>query len=73
VTIVPSCAISNKNHYVNLARQMAVDSGGFFVDQFENLSNLQAHIETTGPEICAQLAEASSEDSLDAFVMVARA
>lgn len=37
-----------------------------FMNQFENLANLQSHYETTGPEIYAQL-----EGNVDAFVMSA--
>lgn len=48
VTIVPSCAISNKDHYVNTARRMAKDLGGVFIDQFDNLANYKAHYEQTG-------------------------
>ncbi len=48
VTIVPSCAISNKDHYVNTARRMAKDLNGVFMDQFDNLANYKAHYEQTG-------------------------
>ena len=66
VTIVPCCSISNKNHYVNTARRMAKEADGIFLDQFENLSNFEAHYEETGPEIWTQ-----TGGSVDAFVMSA--
>jgi cysteine synthase A len=66
VTIVPCCAISNKDHYVNRAKKLAEEIGGVFVNQFENLSNYQAHLDETGPEIWNQ-----TNGTLDAFVMSA--
>ena len=36
VHIVASCSISNANHYVNTARQLAIELGGHFLNQFEN-------------------------------------
>lgn len=69
VTVVPTCAISNEDHYVNQARKAALATGGFFVNQFENQSNYQAHFETTGPEIHQQLEQLG--ESLDAFIMSA--
>ncbi|XP_044486689.1 cysteine synthase 2 [Mangifera indica] len=41
-------------------------TGGFFADQFENLSNFRAHYEGTGPEIWEQ-----TSGHLDAFVAAA--
>lgn len=64
VTIVPCCAIANKNHYVRVAKQLAEDLGGFYVNQFENTANSKIHFEQTGPEIFAQC-----NGSIDAFVM----
>jgi len=66
VKVVPCCAISNGNHYVNQARRLADQVGGVFMDQFENLANYEAHVTETGPEIWIQ-----SEGKIDAFVMSA--
>ncbi|KAK9765000.1 Cysteine synthase 2 [Basidiobolus ranarum] len=55
--------IVDKNHFVNLAKRRAMEYGkdspgskkqGFFADQFENLSNFEAHYNHTGPEIYQQ-------------------
>jgi cysteine synthase A len=64
VTIVPCCAIANKNHYVRVAKQLAEDLGGFYVNQFENTANNKIHFEQTGPEIYEQCG-----GDIDAFVM----
>ena len=63
--------IIDRNHFVNLAKSLAVQrttdpaiSGrGFFADQFENEANWRAHYEGTGPEIYRQ-----TGGRLDAFV-----
>lgn len=44
------------------AREFAQRNNGFYVDQFNNFSNLKAHFVTTGPEIWADLSE------IEAFV-----
>jgi len=66
VRVVPTCAISNRDHYVNSAKRLADELGGIFFDQFENLANFEAHYKETGPEIWAQ-----TKGAIDAFVMSA--
>jgi cysteine synthase A len=66
VTIVPCCAIANKNHCVNQARKLAADLQGFFVNQFENTTNYEIHYLETGPEIWKEC-----NGQLDAFIMSA--
>ena len=69
VHVVPNCAISNPNHYVNVARQIAEIARkqhsirAVFINQFENESNFKIHHSTTGPEVYRQC------PNLDAFVM----
>ena len=70
VFVVPTAAISNPKHYVNLGRKAAAlarDSFGIsavFVDQFENEANFDIHYNQTGPELWKQM-----KGDIDAFVM----
>lgn len=41
-------------HFINRAREIAKEQGGWFVDQFDNQSNFAAHYQFTGPEIWQQ-------------------
>jgi cystathionine beta-synthase len=43
-------------HFINKAKEIAQSQGAFLVDQFNNISNVKAHYEGTGPEIWAQTA-----------------
>ena len=54
-------SITNRGHFVNVARRKAETEtatngpgAGFFANQFENLANFRAHVEGTAPEIWAQ-------------------
>lgn len=69
VHVVPNCAISNPNHYVNIARRIAeiarskFEIPTVFMNQFENEANYRAHYTKTGPELWKQCPR------MDAFVM----
>jgi cysteine synthase A len=59
---VTPAPITSTQHFVNLARQRAIEhaekygdgSKGFFADQFESAANWSAHLASTGPEIFRQ-------------------
>lgn len=61
---VPPVPFSNPNHFVHVAEKLAEAMGDkcFYADQWDNMANRQAHIETTGPEIFSQL-----DGKIDAF------
>ncbi|NIA67015.1 pyridoxal-phosphate dependent enzyme [Pelagibius litoralis] len=50
-------------YYQDIAARIAGETGAFFVDQFSNPSNPQAHFTSTGPEIWEQM-----DHDLDAMV-----
>lgn len=50
-------------YYQDLAQRLAREQGAFYVNQFSNQANVDAHYETTGPEIWEQM-----EGRLDAAV-----
>jgi len=66
VITVPSSSITSENHYVNRAKSLAENLNGIFINQFENLSNFEAHFNETGAEIWNQ-----TNGCIDAFVMSA--
>jgi cystathionine beta-synthase len=57
-------AKGHPDYYQDLAERIARETpGAYFINQFGNPDNPRAHIETTGPEIWAQM-----EGRMDAFV-----
>jgi cysteine synthase len=66
---VPAVPYSNRNNYVKvsgrLAEQLAKTekSGAIWANQFDNVANREAHIESTGPEIWRQ-----TDGKVDGFV-----
>lgn len=46
--------ISDPEHYINQARKIAKERHAWFADQFANRHNLEAHYQSTGPEIWEQ-------------------
>jgi cysteine synthase A len=66
---VPAVPYKNPNNYVKIAARLAErlardhPHGAVFADQFDNVANRNAHIETTGPEIWDQ-----TDGKVDGFV-----
>ena len=57
---VPAAPYKNPNNYVRYSGRLAAElaltepNGAIWANQFDNLANRQAHVETTGPEIWDQ-------------------
>lgn len=66
---VPAVAYADPNNYVHIAQRLgerldaSEPNGAFYANQWDNLANRQAHIESTGPEIWAQ-----TDGKVDGFV-----
>ena len=66
---VPAVPYANPNNYVKLSGRLADQlsashrEGAIWANQFDNVDNRRAHIETTGPELMAQ-----TQGRLDGFV-----
>jgi cysteine synthase A len=63
---VPAVAYKNPNNYVKYSGRLAKAMGGVWANQFDNVANRQAHVETTAPEIWTQ-----TDGKVDAFVSAA--
>jgi cysteine synthase A len=51
---VPAVAYKNPNNYVKYSGRLANAMGAVWANQFDNVANRLAHLETTGPEIWEQ-------------------
>ncbi|MCV2875699.1 cysteine synthase A [Rhodobacteraceae bacterium XHP0102] len=57
---VPAAPYKNPNNYVRYSGRLAAElaktepNGAIWANQFDNIANRQAHVETTGPEIWSQ-------------------
>jgi cysteine synthase len=60
---VPAVPYKNPNNYVRYSGRLAKAMGATWANQFDNVANRVAHIETTAPEIWAQ-----TDGKVDGFV-----
>src|SRR5436190_6769056 len=60
---VPAVPYKNPNNYVKYSGRLAKAMGAVWANQFDNVANRQAHVETTAPEIWSQ-----TDGKVDAFV-----
>ena len=67
LVLVPPTKFADPNHFVHTSRRMAEDTpGAIWANQFDNIANRKAHIESTAPEIWQQL-----EGRIDGFTCAA--
>ncbi len=60
---VPAAPYKNPNNYVRYSGRLAKAMGAVWANQFDNIANRQAHIETTAPEVWSQ-----TNGTIDGFV-----
>ncbi len=66
---VPAVPYANPNNYVQVSGRLAEaiaradPAGAIWANQFDNVANRRAHLETTGPEVWAQ-----ADGKVDAFI-----
>ena len=56
LVLVPPTKFSNPGHFVHTSRRLAEETeGAVWANQFDNIANRKAHIESTAPEIWEQM------------------
>ncbi|MEN7536534.1 cysteine synthase A [Aurantiacibacter flavus] len=56
LVLVPPTKFADPNHFVHTSRRLAEETeGAIWANQFDNVANRRAHIESTAPEIWEQL------------------
>jgi cysteine synthase len=67
LVLVPAAPYANPGHFVHTSRRIAGETAGaVWANQFDNIANRRAHIETTAQEIWAQM-----EGRVDGFTCAA--
>jgi cysteine synthase A len=67
LVLVPAAPFSNPGHFVHTSRRIAEETpGAIWANQFDNIANRRAHIESTAPEIWQQM-----EQRIDGFTCAA--
>ena len=67
LVLVPAAPYANPGHFVHTSRRIAEETdGAVWANQFDNIANRRAHIETTAEEIWAQM-----EGRIDGFTCAA--
>jgi cysteine synthase A len=67
LVLVPAAPFSNPGHFVHTSRRIAEETpGAIWANQFDNIANRRAHIESTAPEIWQQM-----EGRIDGFTCAA--
>ncbi|WP_231467399.1 cysteine synthase A [Novosphingobium sp. CECT 9465] len=56
LVLVPAAPFSNPGHFVHTSRRIAEETeGAVWANQFDNIANRRAHIESTAPELWEQM------------------
>ena len=55
VIVTDNAPLDSPLNFRNVAEQLALKNGWFLADQFRNQANVEAHFQTTGPEIVNQI------------------
>ena len=67
LVLVPPTKFANPGHFVHTSRRLAEETeGAVWANQFDNIANRKAHIESTAPELWEQL-----EGRIDGFTCAA--